>query len=202
METEAIAWYDCTIKNKAQLRVLIVMNRLNKKRSKTTPPAVERVQDYNSSLYKFVFMFIAALFIWAMSFDLYKDIKAETWPTIMGSISMTYLQSSFKQGDQETMSGYAPIFEPFRTKKLTFSYEVGGLTYESSNKSFGFTFSEELELAPSDDKNRPKVKVYYNPSDPNDAVLIPGPKTINIGLLVLSIFAMFLTIKYVKQGNE
>lgn len=131
-------------------------------------------------------MFIAATFTFVESLDLYKDIRAITWPTLTGTLYRTHSPNPVSHTD----SYNSPIFEPLWTIRISFSYDVNGIKYNSNNKSFGFTFSENIELINSGDKDHPKVKVYFNPLDPNEAVLIPGPKAINIGLIALGAISL------------
>ena len=160
------------------------------------------MQYNNAKYYGLVFLFIAAVFVWAISFDLYKDIKAETWPTTHGILSTTYRASAFTQDKQNDGTKDYPIFEPFWSRVQTFSFEVNGLRYESSNKSFGITLSDDFEVINAGDKNKSVVKVYFNPADPSDAVLIPGPKFINVCLLVVGIMALFFTMRHVKNNKD
>jgi hypothetical protein len=160
------------------------------------------MKDYYLSFSRIVLIFIVATFIGVESFELYKDNQAINWPTTKGTLFTTYYRTPYEQGQVYTMSGHTPILEPNQKRNLIFSYEVDGLRYESSNTSFGSTFSETFELISSESKDKPMVKVYYNPSNPNDAVLIPGPKIINIGFLVLNILAMGLIIKYIRYDKN
>jgi hypothetical protein len=175
------------------------MQGLDREKYRTTSSDAASMKNNSSSSYWFVFMFVAGIFVWAISFDLYRDIKAETWPTTPGILSTAYRASAFTQDYQNDGTRDTPIFEPSRTRGQTFSFEVNGLRYESSNKSFGITLSNDFEVINTGDKNKSVVKVYFNPNDPSESVLIPGPKIINIGLLVLSIIAMLWTIRRVRH---
>ncbi len=140
--------------------------------------------------YWLIFMFVIAAFTFAVGIDLYKDIEAMHWPTSTGYLSKTYSQDQYRYSQPK----YGPIFEPLRTPKLVFSYEVNGKSYTSSNVSFGMTLSDAIELTGKKDDGGFMVKVYFNPSNPEEAVLIPGPKIISIALVAIGCltFSMIL----------
>ena len=147
----------------------------------------------DSKYYWIVLMFVAAVFTFTESSDLYNDIKATTWPTSTGNLERTYEPAVVLR----SMPEYGPFFEPLRSRRIFFSFEVNGTKYTSSNKSFGVTLSEEIELINPDDMKHPKVKVYFNPLDPNEAVLMPGPKAINICFVALGAISLFWIMKQI-----
>ena len=138
-------------------------------------------------------MCIIAAFSFGQSIDLYKDIKAIGWPTAAGNISW---MTNPLLPSMDSFAG--PIMGPLISRHFQFSYQVNGLLYISDNKSFGFTFSENFEMSNRKDRNHATVKVYFNPFDPKDAVLIPGPKTINIILITLGALSMFWLMQQIR----
>jgi hypothetical protein len=139
-------------------------------------------------------MFIVAAFTFVQSLNLYKDIKATNWPVLEGQIHwQTHSSGPYRS------PRYNSIIGSLRWKEVQFSYKVGGLQYLSNNISFGLTFSDDFELANPYDKEHSAVKIYFNPLDPNEAVLIPGPKTINIIFVALGAILFFWLIKQIRS---
>lgn len=152
------------------------------------------MKKHNSKYYWIVFMIITAVFTFAECVDFYKDIKATSWPITTGNLS----RRSYSSGPHnDPFAGY--VTGPLRMIEIEFSYKVDGLQYTSNNKSFGLTFSDDFELSNIDDKNLATVKVYFNPLDPREAILLPGPKAFNIGLIVLGAISLFWLMKQVEH---
>jgi len=137
---------------------------------------------------------IAALFTFVQARDLYKDIRAQSWTTLEGSLSREPYQTPPNR-DPETGDIMGPLFGI----EIRFNYIVGGCLFTSTNKSFGFTFSEDFELLHGRNTNKAKVKVYVNPRNPNEAVLMPGPKTFNLVLTVLGALSMYWLLKQIVK---
>lgn len=104
--------------------------------------------------------------------------------------------------DSYSIPEYGPIFHPLRQRDVLFSYEVKGRSYKSDNLSFGLTLSENVETVGSGKAGHRKVKVYFNPSDPEEAVLIPGPKVINVGLLAIGVFSFFWLFRQIIRSTS
>lgn len=149
------------------------------------------MQNQTSSTHWIVYIILAVAFTFVESVDLYKDMAATSWPIALGNLTLTYSPAP----QSHILPEYGPIFHPLRTRELVYSYEVDGKLYTSSTMSFGFTLSENKEITESIKGNHAQVKVYFNPSDPNEAVLMPGPKAINIGLIVLGL----LSLRWIMQ---
>ena len=131
-------------------------------------------------------------------YDLYRDIKATSWPAVTGAL---YLRISPTMPPVEPYSGDR-VMGPLLSRDLDYSFTIDNVQYSSTNKSFGLTYSENFELSsPANDKARQIVKVYFNPTDPNESVLIPGPKVLNICLLTLGAIATFWLLKYIITTN-
>jgi hypothetical protein len=50
-------------------------------------------------------------------------------------------------------------------------------------------------------KNNPTVKTYFSPRDPNEAVLLAGPKIINVCFLALGAILMLWLMKLMKPES-
>ncbi len=137
-----------------------------------------------------VFMVVAAVVTFAGCIDMYKDIRATGWPTTAGIISRRINPS---RPHNDPFAG--PLTGPLLTAEISFSFKVDGVQYASNNKSFGFTFSDHFEVSDGADKDFATVKVYFNPRDPREAVLIPGPKTFSICLIALGAMSIVYSMK-------
>lgn len=137
---------------------------------------------------------LVAAFTFYQCINLYKDIKATSWPFVDGQINwQTYTTGPYRSAK------YNRLMEPMHWKQVQFSYKVNGLQYSSNNLSFGLTFSDGSELTNPYDKEQSTVKVYFNPLNPSEAVLIPGPKAINICLVALGALSTFWLLKRFRR---
>jgi hypothetical protein len=142
---------------------------------------------------------LVAAFTFYQGLNLYKDIKTTSWPFVDGQINwQTYTTGPYRSAK------YNRLMEPMHWKQVQFSYKVNGLInglqYSSNNLSFGLTFSDGSELTNPYDKEQSTVKVYFNPRNPSEAVLIPGPKAINICLVALGALSTFWLIKRIRRN--
>jgi hypothetical protein len=155
------------------------------------------MQNQSSSSILVIFILLAAMLTLVECVDLNKDIQARNWPTSKGDISWEYSATPIPSTDQFD----GPMLLPIRaTKEILITYEVNGLKYTSRNKSFGFTFSEDIELISSNGAGHGKVKVYYNRYNPSEAVVIPGPKLLNILTIIFGGFSLvWLLRQVIKQ---
>jgi len=140
-------------------------------------------------------LFIAAAFTLIQAIDLYKDIRARSWPTTEGDFYRNYYPTP-PRFDQ--VAGY--VMGPTLGKEVRFSYIIAGCLYTSTNTSFGFTFSEDFELLKPVIRDHSKVKVYFNPHDPREAVLMPGPKMLSIILMFLGALSMYWLLKQITKS--
>jgi hypothetical protein len=140
-------------------------------------------------------LFIAAAFTFIQAIDLYKDIRARSWPTTEGDFYRNYYPTP-PRFDQ--VAGY--VMGPTLGKEVSFSYLIAGCLYTSTNTSFGLTFSEDFELLKPVIRDHGKVKVYFNPHDPSEAVLIPGPKMLSIVLMLLGALSMYWLLKQIAKS--
>lgn len=147
--------------------------------------------------YWLIFVFIAFILCVEESISMYKDIKALYWPTAIGTIYET--NSPHHRIARDTW--YGPIIEPGWRRIFNYSYAVNEVHYKSDTESFGFTLSDNYTMM-STSKDEVRVKVFFNPSDPREAILIPGPKLTNIALILLSLAIMFVSIRQFRQNRN
>ncbi len=139
-------------------------------------------------------MLIAA-FTFSQSLNLYKDIKAMNWPSVDGRI---HWQTRSTGPFRSERYGYK--IGSLHWKEVQFSYKIDGLQYSSNNLSFGLIFSDDSELTNPYDKEQSTVKIYFNPLTPSEAVLMPGPKAINICLVVLGVLSTFWLLMRIRKN--
>lgn len=145
------------------------------------------MQNQSSSPLLVIFIFLSAILTLVESVDLYKDIQARNWPTSTGDISWEYSATPIP-----SISHFdGPMMLPIRaTKEILVSYEVNGQKYTSNRKSFGFTLSEAIEVISANGARQGKVKIYYNQYNPSEAVVIPGPKILNILSIIFGLSSL------------
>ncbi|MDX1616841.1 MAG: DUF3592 domain-containing protein [Candidatus Promineifilaceae bacterium] len=74
-----------------------------------------------------------------------------------------------------------------RVPDIRYKYSVDGVEYSGEQLSYGAgTGSTESVLARYQPEST--VKVYYDPADPSEAVLVPGPGTSNYLAIVWTVF--------------
>lgn len=89
--------------------------------------------------------------------------RAESWPVVEGDIT-----------DVQTHQVLVGRFLPLQTRlQATYEYLVGPVRYRNSRVSFDGVVPEELEPALLAAGGR--VAVHYNPGNPGESVLYPGP---------------------------
>jgi hypothetical protein len=138
---------------------------------------------------------IVTVFTFIQVLDLYKDIKARSWPTTEGD----FYRNNYPTPPRfDQVAGY--IMGPTLGKEIHFSYLIAGCPYTSTNASYGFTFSEDFEFLQPVFRGHGKVKVYFNPADPSEAVLMPGPKMLSIALMFLGALSMYWLLKQIIKS--
>ncbi|MGD8456654.1 MAG: DUF3592 domain-containing protein [Anaerolineales bacterium] len=113
--------------------------------------------------------------------DRQKNLTAMTWPTVMGKIVGSELDSYIKtdeDGDKTTM--YRPL--------VTYEFEVEGDVYTCTQvRAQGFTATNFQSVQLEKLKEFPvggEVEVHYNPFTPEDALLEIDPSKINIPMII------------------
>ncbi len=104
----------------------------------------------------------AGLFFLITSKNILKTQAAESWQTYSG-----VMENQRNQG-----------YSLFRTNWLKYTYEIDGKKYQGTRIGYGISRTDEIRLSSQ------SVKVYVNPDDYTDAVLVTGVKKSHyIGLL-------------------
>ncbi len=140
-------------------------------------------------------LILVAAFTFYQCLNLYRDIKATSWPSVDGQI---HWQTNSAGPFRNERRGH--VLESLHWKEVLFSYNVNGLQHSSNNLSFGLTFSNGSELTNPYDKEQSMVKVHFNPLSPSEAVLLPGPKAANICLIALGALSTFLLFLRIRKN--
>jgi hypothetical protein len=105
------------------------------------------------------------------TFALIKDLQARRWPTAEGLL--THIKGlSVGRGLAKT--------------DIAYDYEVRGQKYTGNRYSFGYLAggviggSEVSAKIKRELPQKPSVRVYYNPSNPRESVLVPGTTWIHL----------------------
>ena len=111
-----------------------------------------------------------------------KAEESTSWPSVEGTITRAWVETHEHEDDDGSKTiTHFPRWE--------YEYIVSGSTYTSENISFGgiagsrheFDAREGLKQYPLNSE----VQVFYNPSNPEEAILVPGTqgtmKTVIIG---------------------
>ena len=151
------------------------------------------------SLFFLVLLLIADFFaVRAMVYNGHIINPSNTWPSTTGRI----LSSSIRR-EIDLSSGCRSSI--FYIPEVTYSYNVGGAKYTNYIISYMMPVFEndKIEPAASIVKSYPVgkiVKVYYNPSNPKDAVLSPSVANSILVLYIPVIITLFvLTLVYIVK---
>lgn len=137
------------------------------------------------------FLFIGGIFATISGFrNRRKASASQTWPAAGGVITNAWIvESRDTDEDGYTSTTYTPKWE--------YRYQVGTETYTSQRISFGGVSGYGRRKKAQEELNRfpanSQVRVYYDPTNPEDAVLVQGTKgtmagiIVGIALMVLSV---------------
>ena len=145
------------------------------------------------------FIAIAYLSLEIKKSDIEKANASETWPTTDGKI----ISSINRKVDYRTKSKRVV----YHTPEIRFEYTVDERDF-SSDKIWTYTHSsnqftkEEVDEFIANYKEGESVKVYYNPDDNYEALLIPGnvknETTLVHSLVLLSIPLYFILVGFLR----
>jgi Protein of unknown function (DUF3592) len=121
------------------------------------------------SLLSLVFIATGAVIISYAIRTAAKARQSPSWPSIEGEIA----HSAVQQETNTTATGYSTTYKA----DISYRYKVNGTNYSSTKVSHVTLSTSATSRAQGivqkyPDKSR--VQVYYNPSDPSEAVLEPG----------------------------
>jgi len=134
---------------------------------------------------------LAGVLIWNF-FDIRKrEHESVRWPTVMGRITRSMVSEQIEEDRNSSYGRQVVKYVP----AIQFGYRIGGRDYFSSTRKWGWD-----ELYP--DRERPEaivaqypkgasVPVYYNPAEPENAVLEPANRMGSVvPLFAAAVFAL------------
>lgn|GEM_PF-1880182 len=113
-----------------------------------------------------IWFLISFSFIGISLINIIKGQENESWPSVDGIILFSDIDRS---SGSEGGSTYGA--------KITYKYNLNGINYTSDAISCGYAYSSDYSAAYQLVENYPvgkTVKIYYNPNNPPEAVLIKG----------------------------
>jgi len=123
-----------------------------------------------------------------------KAEESTSWPSVQGTIIKAWVETQEHEDDDGSKTiTHFPRWE--------YEYSVSGMTYTSENISFGGTRGSNRESEAREAlKQYPlnsQVRVFYNPSNSEEATLVPGTQG-TMGLVifggVLALIMFFITV--------
>lgn len=137
----------------------------------------------------FAFACIGLFFAGSALLNIARSIAARSWRPVPGKILTSDVSTNLTQSSSPVGAGYDP--------KITYEYEVGGISYTGTNLNFSRFRTNSPSQASRTVRKYPTgaaVTIYYNPMNPERAVLEPGKIAPHISGLILGIaLALFGT---------
>ena len=135
----------------------------------------------------FIFFVIGIFITRAAILNRRKAEESTSWPSVQGTITKAWVETQKHEDDDGSVTiTHFPRWE--------YEFVISGMTYTSQNISFGGTGGSHNEYEAQEGLNQypvnSQVQVFYNPSNPEEAVLEPGMQ----GTMTLIIVGGGLTI--------
>jgi len=148
-----------------------------------------------------IFLFVGSSFVYFGIKSYQNEIATESWPQTEGIIISSDIYSS--SGDHSTTYG----------ANIVYQYQVNGINYTSddvSSADFSSSDSSHAQRIINKYYVGKNVIVYYNPSNPSDAVLEPGTTWISyiiilfgiLPIVVASLVLYFMVIRKKLKNIE
>ena len=155
-----------------------------------------------SLIFTLVCLAFAALF-GGIGYSSARDVESSmAWPSTDGVVTYAQIEeqvTTSRDKDGRTTTQREDVLN------VIYRYRVGGEEYESNRVNFGFLMSrEEMEEKLALYSEGSHVMVYYDPEDPEAAVLEPGGEffleiyevLINMGLFMLAVPMVYYLIRW------
>lgn len=116
-----------------------------------------------------------------------KARRSRHWPVVRGRLEQAGLRQVFYNGREADGSAdmASALVVDFR-----YRYEVDGTVYQGSRVTFSDHVSKpagSLRKLQAKFQVGQTVSVYYNPDDPSDSVLLPGPRITHFTPMITSL---------------
>ena len=121
-----------------------------------------------------------------------RALASQRWPTVSGELESDALRRVVYRGvdSNGTSDQASALLVDFR-----YRYTVHGKEHQGSRVSFSDGINKTtgaLKQLQKRFRNKPMIRVYYNPVDPADSVLVPGVSIYNFTPLITS--GLFLAV--------
>ncbi len=131
------------------------------------------------------FILGAAVFAYS-AWSYYLAYQSAAWPEALGSV----LRDECRSTGNMTSS-----------RHVRYQYTVYGARYESEREYFGLRIASRSCVAPFSEGER--IRVYYDPADPSEAVLMPGSwRQPAFGMMVGMAFIVFAGFAFWMSGRR
>jgi len=182
---------------------VIFLKMKTKVLARSSPDAVLAAHSQGSGCFQkiagplFTFLGIALLSVGIL--NIVKGSARNDWPTTRGEILTSEVQSRLETSDSSSGSGSRRRRKTTTTRvywaEMKYSYLVEGVSFEGSRVDYGMesrsskqTRADEIvALYPVGEE----VLVYYDPSDPSEAVLEPG---VGAGAFIFPLIGVLFTM--------
>ncbi len=145
-----------------------------------------------------VFCVIGLVFFLLGTLATYSQIQSQSWPSVAGVINTVNITSG-----QSCGNGACPTMYYFHS---TYNYTVGGTQYTGTQLSLGgssFSSIAQADMAVNEYAVGSHPSVYYNPSNPSQAVLQKGINWTYAGFgivgLIFAVAGGFLGYRFFMQ---
>ena len=96
-----------------------------------------------------------------------KALASQRWPSVNGQLTDVLLWGSRNTGGE---------IKEVEKLNVEYNYQINGQNYTGTLPTFyTLMYPETLEFANQHPVNS-DIKIYYNPKNPSESVLIPGPR--------------------------
>ncbi|MCA9912229.1 MAG: DUF3592 domain-containing protein [Anaerolineae bacterium] len=141
---------------------------------------------------------LAIYFLGRAGYFLWQGLRSRGWLQTTGTISEAWVSVTFDTDNDRNQRNYL---------KVTYSYVVDGKTYEGKRVRYGDVENEgrrkqkALEKMAKSYRDQPIQIVYYNPENPQQAVLERGLRPFSVLVNVLyGLFALGFAIVFVLMA--
>lgn len=119
------------------------------------------------TLFTLAFIVVGILLIVRSVKDKNKSQESQSWPSILGKVIESRVDTSSTGGEEATVAMYKPY--------VKYEYAVGGVSYTGDKVKVGMTLStSRVNPARELVARHPvgsEVRVFYNPANPDDSFL-------------------------------
>jgi len=118
--------------------------------------------------------------------------QSKNWPSTQGTIINAYIDTQVSDDSSDT---YSP--------KVSYSYRVDGVLFESKRLFFGSMHSTDYSEASDSLFNihkNSKVNVYYDPNKPKRSVLHTGSGQVNLYSILIWLCLIAILFKIISQN--